>query len=111
MASTELREVAFERARSSSNSPALSNFRTRLMQSDVVGAPIAKVTGTGPGFSAPIAATLGQRGHHVTVTDVDRASATKTADNVTKSVAFLVRDDAGFMTGEVISINRGALMD
>ena len=76
-----------------------------------MGAQIAKVTGAGPGIGASIAATLSQRGHHVTVTGVDRASATKTADNVTKSVAFLVRDDAGFMTGELISINRGALME
>ena len=81
------------------------------MQSGVVGAPIAKVTGTGPGISAPIAATLGQRGHHVTVTDDDRVSATKTAGNVTKSVAFLVRHGAGFLTGAVISNTHGALMD
>jgi meso-butanediol dehydrogenase/(S,S)-butanediol dehydrogenase/diacetyl reductase len=47
-----------------------------------VSASIATVTGGGSGIGAAIATTLGQRGFHVIVTDLDLASATKTAQGI-----------------------------
>ena len=44
--------------------------------------PLAVVTGAGSGIGAAIAATLGHRGYHVIVTDVDLAAAMRTAQAV-----------------------------
>jgi meso-butanediol dehydrogenase/(S,S)-butanediol dehydrogenase/diacetyl reductase len=50
-----------------------------------VSRPIAAVTGAGSGIGAAIATTLGERGYHVVVTDIDLASATRTAAGIESS--------------------------
>jgi meso-butanediol dehydrogenase/(S,S)-butanediol dehydrogenase/diacetyl reductase len=49
--------------------------------------PIAGVTGGGSGIGAAIATTLGERGYHVVVTDVDLASAEATASSIESAQA------------------------
>jgi NAD(P)-dependent dehydrogenase (short-subunit alcohol dehydrogenase family) len=49
--------------------------------------PIAVVTGAGSGIGAAIAATLGARGFHVVVTDIDLDSATATASRLESAQA------------------------
>ena len=49
--------------------------------------PIATVTGAGSGIGAAIAATLGTRGYHVIVTDLDLASAENTALSIESAQA------------------------
>lgn len=49
--------------------------------------PIAGVTGAGSGIGAAIATTLGVRGFHVVVTDVDLASAESTASTIESAQA------------------------
>jgi NAD(P)-dependent dehydrogenase (short-subunit alcohol dehydrogenase family) len=49
--------------------------------------PIAGVTGAGSGIGAAIAETLGARGHHVIVTDVDLDSAEATASRIESAQA------------------------
>lgn len=49
--------------------------------------PIAGVTGGGSGIGAAIATTLGQRGYHVVVTDVDLAGAQTTASTIESAQA------------------------
>ncbi len=49
--------------------------------------PIAGVTGAGSGIGAAIAATLAARGFHVVVTDVDLASAERTASQLESAQA------------------------
>jgi NAD(P)-dependent dehydrogenase (short-subunit alcohol dehydrogenase family) len=50
--------------------------------------PIAGVTGGGSGIGAAISKTLGERGFHVVVTDVDLASAEITASSIESAQAF-----------------------
>ncbi|HEY5438819.1 MAG TPA: SDR family NAD(P)-dependent oxidoreductase [Acidimicrobiales bacterium] len=59
--------------------------------------PIACVTGGGSGIGAAIATTLGERGYHVVVTDVDLASAEASATNIESAQALRldVTDPAG----------------
>jgi meso-butanediol dehydrogenase/(S,S)-butanediol dehydrogenase/diacetyl reductase len=52
-----------------------------------VSRPIAAVTGAGSGIGAAIATTLGDRGYHVVVTDIDLASATRTAAGIESAQA------------------------
>ena len=49
--------------------------------------PIAAVTGAGSGIGAAIATTLGQRGYHVVVTDIDLDSAETTASSIESAQA------------------------
>ena len=49
--------------------------------------PIAGVTGAGSGIGAAIAATLGARGYHVVVTDLDLSSAEATASMIESAQA------------------------
>jgi NAD(P)-dependent dehydrogenase (short-subunit alcohol dehydrogenase family) len=49
--------------------------------------PIAGVTGAGSGIGAAIATTLGARGYHVVVTDVDPSSAERTASQLESAQA------------------------
>jgi NAD(P)-dependent dehydrogenase (short-subunit alcohol dehydrogenase family) len=49
--------------------------------------PIAAVTGAGSGIGSAIATTLGQRGYHVVVTDIDLASAEATASGIESAQA------------------------
>ena len=49
---------------------------------------VACVTGAGSGIGAAIATALGSRGHHVVVTDIDLASATKVANGIDSAQAF-----------------------
>jgi meso-butanediol dehydrogenase/(S,S)-butanediol dehydrogenase/diacetyl reductase len=49
--------------------------------------PIAGVTGGGSGIGAAIATTLGERGYHVVVTDLDPASAEATASTIESAQA------------------------
>ena len=49
--------------------------------------PIATVTGAGSGIGAAIASTLGTRGYHVIVTDLDLASAENTASSIESAQA------------------------
>jgi meso-butanediol dehydrogenase/(S,S)-butanediol dehydrogenase/diacetyl reductase len=49
--------------------------------------PIATVTGAGSGIGAAIATTLGTRGYHVIVTDLDLASAETTASSIESAQA------------------------
>lgn len=50
--------------------------------------PVACVTGAGSGIGAAIATTLGNRGYHVVVTDLDGAGAQRTADFIDSAQAF-----------------------
>ena len=49
--------------------------------------PVAVVTGAGSGIGAAIATTLESRGHHVVVTDVDHASASRVAGTLRSAQA------------------------
>ena len=49
--------------------------------------PLACVTGAGSGIGAAIARTLGERGYHVVVTDLDLTSATATAASIASAQA------------------------
>jgi len=50
--------------------------------------PLACVTGAGSGIGAAIASTLGARGYHVVVTDIDLASAERVAGGIESAQAF-----------------------
>jgi NAD(P)-dependent dehydrogenase (short-subunit alcohol dehydrogenase family) len=65
--------------------------------------PIACVTGAGSGIGAAIATTLGHRGFHVVVTDIDVASAQRVADAIESAQAFALDVTSPAACDELVS--------
>jgi NAD(P)-dependent dehydrogenase (short-subunit alcohol dehydrogenase family) len=65
--------------------------------------PVACVTGAGSGIGAAIATTLGHRGFHVVVTDIDVASAQRVADGIESAQAFALDVTSPAACDELVS--------